>query len=119
MSDPNLPAFPTSDTTYGGITKREYFAGQALGVLLTRARFDPQAVAKAAYQYADAMLGTPDADAFLDKLRENIQTYHDVIKPNIVMGDDDSIHLTDRQEGMKWALQMVLKAIDAREKSDG
>lgn len=115
-TDPNHPAFPqdgrTTSACYKGVTKREYFAGQAMALLLTRARFRPEAVAVAAYQYADAMCGSQPVAETLTALRDRMQVRHDVIKPLIIMGDDDSINLTPHQQGMQYAFAEVVKAID-------
>lgn len=48
----NLPALP-----YNGMSLRDYFAGQALtGILLEHKAGNPEYFAKAAYDFADAML---------------------------------------------------------------
>lgn len=52
------PAFPVG-TAFQGITKRDYFAAQMLAsVFSSQARHppDPEAIAKAAYLIADAMM---------------------------------------------------------------
>jgi len=64
MSDNNEPAFPqtTVDSWHkshvrGGMTLRDYFAGQALaGIMAATTVCDPEAVASRAYVVADAML---------------------------------------------------------------
>jgi hypothetical protein len=52
-------AFPSTaiDDKCGGMTKREYFAGQALiGLIANGMGSLPEATARRCYQYADAML---------------------------------------------------------------
>ena len=71
MSD-NPSAFPTHDSTedcdprerilQGGMTLRDYFAGQALANLAMRAGHGPS-IADVCYQYADAMLAARTGDA--------------------------------------------------------
>ena len=71
-------AFPILDTTQaenihslscldGGMTMRDYFAGQALAGVMPYCTFDevfnkPEAIAKAAYKIADAMLAERDKE---------------------------------------------------------
>ena len=64
----NDPAMPTSDKVYGGLTKREYFAGLAMAQLIVRDNFsqndkeagEPKRIAirdaKTAIRYADALI---------------------------------------------------------------
>jgi hypothetical protein len=66
--DDDGPAFPRPTALYAGrtknwdiqcsdgISKREYFAAAALTGILARFPPDPKEAAKAAYQYADAMI---------------------------------------------------------------
>ena len=65
QKDDGGTAFPiglTQDGPCGGLTKREWFAGQALRGLLSDAswpgdvRFDPERDAKIAFKFADAMI---------------------------------------------------------------
>lgn len=49
------PAFPSTGSTYGGLTKREYFAGQALMGLQYRS-IDAAYVARQAVAMADALI---------------------------------------------------------------
>lgn len=59
-SSADAPAFPTCDDLGSGLTKREWFAGQALaGITAGRGpnnRYTPDIVAEAAIAYADAVL---------------------------------------------------------------
>ena len=55
----NDPAMPTSDKVYGGLTKREYFAGLAMQGLLAGPNIDDLSadqVASDAAIYADALI---------------------------------------------------------------
>jgi hypothetical protein len=53
---PNNPmAFPTSETLYGGMTLRDYFAGQALASGIAP-MLGPEERAKFCYRVADKML---------------------------------------------------------------
>jgi hypothetical protein len=52
----------------------------------------------------------PTRDA-LDGLAQAVRARLDAIRPKIVMGDDDSVHLTARQQGEKDALSWVLSRI--------
>ena len=61
--DPEQPAFPRSYTADGhnGMTQRDYFAGQALGGLLSgqyreTGQYNFSSLPKEAYAIADAML---------------------------------------------------------------
>lgn len=68
MSDKNTggPAFPSKDMPYSaddrkGMTLRDYFAAKALPIVMPDNRAYPNDAAKAAYQFADAMLKARDA----------------------------------------------------------
>ena len=57
------PAFPfkcqgttTAPETYYGMTLRDYFAAKALPVVMPDNRVYPRDAARAAYQFADAMM---------------------------------------------------------------
>jgi len=58
----NKPAYPViynvSETTqiYGGLTKREYFAGLAMRLFTERLNFSHERAAVEAVEYADALL---------------------------------------------------------------
>lgn len=61
MNKSTLPAFPASHEfhSYGGMTLRDYFAGQALAGLNMDGlygSFRPDAIAKDCYDIADAMI---------------------------------------------------------------
>ena len=66
MSD-NPMAFPQSNQLYGGMTLRDYFAGQALAALvadqLARADEELDILAVSAYEVADALLAARKAPA--------------------------------------------------------
>ena len=69
MSDNNEPAFPQFSQVFGGLelfggmTLRDYFAGQALvGIMLASNSYDPVAVAGRAYVVADEMLEEREKD---------------------------------------------------------
>jgi hypothetical protein len=58
----SIPAFPSKQGGYDGMTLRDYFAGQALaGRLADGTDGLRQSVAEEAYAYADAMLKARDA----------------------------------------------------------
>lgn len=67
------PAFPSDNVTTSGVkgmTLRDYFAGQALAAVYTRCDASPhaevrtaEAVAKCAYNVADAMLAAREGGA--------------------------------------------------------
>lgn len=117
-TDPNRAAFPTSNnfrSVVGGLTKREYFAGQALMGLLANPLNRHSAtseIIEAAYKHADAMCGVALVADTLASLRDRMQARHDVIVPLIIMGDDDSTELSPHQRGMQYAFAEVVKAID-------
>jgi hypothetical protein len=63
MTDKHIPAFPVQsiyvedqDTNSRGMTLRDYFAAKALPVIMPDNREYPRDAAKAAYQFADAMM---------------------------------------------------------------
>lgn len=65
MSDAR--AFPSAaiDDRYGGMTLRDWFAGQALAgfTVATNSAFEPERYAQACYSLADAMLAQRNIDA--------------------------------------------------------
>ena len=56
MTKKDTRAFPTGQDRFGGMTLRDYFAGQALMGMLARTVYNRNSMAKFSYQYADAML---------------------------------------------------------------
>ena len=58
MNDKNISAFPVNGYSpdFNGMTLRDYFAAKALPVVMPDNRAYPSDAAKAAYQFADAML---------------------------------------------------------------
>ena len=56
----NIPTFTVEDTNRAPVhlTRRDYFAGQALlhGLVFTRYDFKPEEAAERAFKYADAMI---------------------------------------------------------------
>jgi hypothetical protein len=120
MPTPDSPNFPAFNT-HNGISKREYFAGQVLPAVVGSG-FGPAVAATIAYQYADAMFGNEPATVALESLMERVQVRLDVIKPPVIMGDEDSINLTPHQVGVQYAFGEVIKMIAgvlSGAKSDG
>jgi hypothetical protein len=58
MITPNVPAFPTSPELRGGLTKREYYAAEAMKSLIILEGANPclKRVAAQAWIQADALL---------------------------------------------------------------
>lgn len=54
----------------------------------------------------------------MDKVIERLQAIIEDIKPQPVIGDDDSIYLTEYQEGMRSGLQRAILVI-VKAKSEG
>ena len=64
MADQTTPAFPTGTgvTPYkSGMTLRDYFAAKALQVVMPDNRSYPFDAARAAYEFADAMMKAREA----------------------------------------------------------
>lgn len=89
-SNYNEPAFPQSnpDVAYsdyigGGMTLRDYFAGQALAKLVTKKvkHYDPIESSREAYEYADAMLITRKVKRFSDGMVEKDVLKASKVKP--------------------------------------
>jgi len=48
----------------------------------------------------------------LASIIEKLTRTKDMVQPVIVMGDDDSIYLTERQEGFKEGLEAAIRIIE-------
>lgn len=48
----------------------------------------------------------------LASIIEKLTRAKDMVQPVIVMGDDDSIYLTERQEGFKEGLDVAIRIIE-------
>lgn len=48
----------------------------------------------------------------LASIIEKLTRTKDMVQPVIVMGDEDSIHLTERQEGFKEGLDTAIRIIE-------
>ena len=48
----------------------------------------------------------------LTSIIEKLTRTKEMVQPVIVMGDDDSIHLTERQEGFKAGLDTAIRIIE-------
>jgi hypothetical protein len=61
----NIPAFPChpdiDNKLYDGMTLRDYFAAKALPVVMPNNRSYPMDAARAAYEFADAMMKAREA----------------------------------------------------------
>jgi len=55
---------------------------------------------------------TSELSETLNELVSKLQKTIDMIRPNVVLGDDDSIHLTDHQLGCKAGLELAIRHIE-------
>ena len=60
MADKNQLAFPTGSILSGGMTLRQYYAGQALTGLLTKIDLEYGQAAEYAVKHADAIIAELD-----------------------------------------------------------
>ena len=48
----------------------------------------------------------------LAEIRRRLLENHESIQPHLILGDEDSIHLTPYQEGQRWGLSYAMRLID-------
>lgn len=74
MSNKDQHAFPQSQEMWGGLTKREWFAGMAMQGILAGDRISNlETVTKESYKQADAMLAESEKAEFASKQMEGLK----------------------------------------------